>query len=58
MDYRTPPSRPRVEMVQESPLADALETRMKMNRVRIRYGIKNPKDVQTPKIQWEGDPNG
>lgn len=56
---RMPPSRPSVEMVmRESPLAEALDTRKKMERIRIRYGIKNPKDVHVPQIQWEGDDRG
>ena len=45
---------PRIEMrMTKSPLEEALDKKQKIQSLRQKYNIKNPKDIKLPKMQWE-----
>lgn len=58
IDYTPPFNPPKIHMEKThraSPLEEALEEKRKVDTMRKKYNIKNPKDIRLPKMQWEGE---
>lgn len=50
-----PPMEMHMDMKGPSPLEQALSNKSKMNTIRQKYNLKNPKEMKMPKMIYEGE---